>query len=436
VKFNTLNEWLHWQESLHTSEIELGLTRVREVLEKLLPELFSENGQQHLPFTLITIGGTNGKGSTVAILEAILRASGYKTGSFTSPHFLQYNERIRLNGQSCDDARVCLSFEAINQARGETSLTYFEFSTLAAIYLFVQAKCDVILLEVGLGGRLDATNILDADCSLVTTVDLDHQDWLGNDIESIAYEKAGIYRSQKAAIFGDLHLPESLKKHAEKISARLIHLGRDYQYTEHAGSWEWHSDILNCHFNQLAKPQLAGTLQLKNAANALMALSCLNQQLPRVNSKTINQGLQNSFLTGRYQKVNTKPDVLLDVAHNPQAAKNLAEYLAATPCQGKTHAIFAMLADKDIERVVQALNEQVHTWQLFELNVPRSLSMEKMKNIVSGYTKTNQLTCYNDFSLAYQSIVENMSSLEKQQDRIIVFGSFFTVSSALRYFSC
>lgn len=438
MKFKTLNEWLDWQESLHSSEIDLGLSRVSQVLECLLPELFelvpgSGKSQQKLPFTLITVGGTNGKGSTIALLESILLASGYQVGCYTSPHFLRYNERIRINGDNSDDTGICEAFEAIDKARGEISLTYFEFSTLAAIYLFVQQKCQVVILEVGLGGRLDAVNILDADCSLVTTVDLDHQDWLGDDIESIAYEKAGIYRGVRPAIYGDYQVPESLRKHALEISAELSILGSEYDFSLSDEHWLWKGP--DNHYNNLPKPGLVGNLQLKNAANALMVLDCLKNQLSDVNLESITIGLQNSQLTGRYQKIADNPELLVDVAHNPQAAKKLVEYLADNPCVGKTHAIFAILADKDISGVVEPLTKQIQSWHLFELNMPRSLSAEKTANIVATFSDRSQVACYNDFSLAYQSIVENMSSLQQQQDRIIVFGSFFTVACALRHFS-
>jgi len=439
LKFRNLQDWLSWQETLHPTEIELGLERVQQVLKRLLKqefaELFAKEEIAQLPFTLITVGGTNGKGSTIAFLEAIALAAGYKTGCYTSPHFLHYNERIRLNDNNIDDDSLCQAFDAINTARGEISISYFEFSTLAAIYYFIQQRCEVVILEVGLGGRLDAVNILDADCSLVTTVDLDHQEWLGEDIETIAFEKAGIYRSRRPAIYGDVHLPISLDDYSEKISARLLHFEEHYQFQERDDDWDWHSEELDCHYTQLPKPNLPGSLQLKNASNAIIALSCLTQQLPRINKQSIINGLKNCRLTGRYQSISTHPEVILDVAHNPQAAARLAEYLAENSCTGKTHVIFSILADKDIARVVAALSPQIDSWHIFELDVARSMAAEKIANIVSSYSNRSSLACYNSFSLAYQSIIENMGKLEKRQDRIIVFGSFFTVACALSHFS-
>lgn len=446
LKFNTLQEWLDWQESLHHQEIDLGLTRVTKVLKKLFPEFWTTDNndnssknsfQQNLPFTLITVGGTNGKGSSVAILESILIASGYRVGSYTTPHFISYNERIRINADCIEDQALCQAFEAIEQVRGEISLTTFEFATLAALYLFQQQYCEVVILEVGLGGRLDSVNILDADCSLVTTVALDHQDWLGDDLESIGFEKAGIYRSQHPAIYGDFECPQSLKNHCKQIDAQLIQMGRDYSYqkcedSENGKVWELLLGTQSLGY--FPQPNLIGDLQIKNAANSLMVLNCLNTQLTRVSPESIAKGLQQCQLTGRYQQLASQPQVIVDVAHNPQAAEMLAQYLSSQPCEGKTHAIFAILSDKDIPQVIASVAPFIDDWHLIDLNVARSIGAEKIANIVSAYANTQPPTCYNDFFSAYQSIIDKMTPSGKQQDRIIVFGSFFTVTCALAHF--
>jgi dihydrofolate synthase / folylpolyglutamate synthase len=444
-----LNQWLVWLESLHPTEIELGLDRIKQVAVQLLPDVFLSDGRQSLPFTLITVGGTNGKGSTIAFIQSILQYSGYKTGVYTSPHLIRYNERIQINAQAITDNDLCSVFEKIEAVRGDISLTYFEYGTLAAIYHFYQSQCDVIVLEVGLGGRLDAVNILDADCSLITTVDLDHQDWLGDDIESIAREKAGIYRKNQIAIYGDTPVPDSIINYVNQLGVKLLRYDKDFSYKISSDHWtiitSKNTSITNV--GELKFPRLAGEIQLQNASNAILALLSLHQ-LSQISLKTINQGIQNAFILGRYQYLATKPDVIIDVAHNPQAALMLNRFLSGTPFsaekfQGQTHAIFSILEDKDISGVIDQLAQSIDSWHIIPVDSPRAMNPEDIKNILRRDIKHKPITCYNDFSSAYKTLMEQINSMNQKgsglsensgKNRIIVFGSFFTVTQALEYF--
>ena len=291
-RFQTLAGWLNWQEGLHPKKIDLGLERVADVASRL--------GTLQLEQTVITVAGTNGKGSSVAFLESILSAAGYRVGTYTSPHLFRYNERIRINSHEVDDAALCEAFAAVDEARGTSTLSYFEFGTLAALQLFSQAPLDIVVLEVGLGGRLDAVNIIDATVALVTSVGIDHCAWLGTDRESIGREKAGIFRATRPAICSDPAPPASVEKHAQKIGADWYCLGQAYDYTEEPGGWTWRGagralEALPC-------PSLPGKHQLNNAAGVLMALELLSGQHP-VTRAAIEQGLQSVSLPGRCQVV-------------------------------------------------------------------------------------------------------------------------------------
>jgi len=442
-----LAQWLQWLESLHPTEIDLGLERLEQVARRLLPELFLPNNSQSLPFKVITIGGTNGKGSTIAFLQSILIASGYKTGTYTSPHFIHYNERIQIDAKPITDDDLCYVFEQIELVRGDISLTYFEYGTLAAIYHFYCSKCDVVLLEVGLGGRLDAVNLLDADCSLVTTVDLDHQDWLGDNIEAIAYEKAGIFRNNKIAIYGDNNAPVSLVKYAREIGAKLWMIEEDYSYKTKSKHWEIlperglvEGDNL-IELDLLKFPQLLGDIQFKNACNAIMSLFSLQTLLNQITLQTINQGIQNAFVKGRYQSLITRQEnnveLMVDVAHNPQAARLLKQFLSNKNYNGKTHAIFSILEDKDVSSVIAELKLCFDSWNLIPLDSARAMNTSETKNILKRHIKNIPITCYNDFSSAYEKLMEQINSHPSdniKNNRIIVFGSFFTVAKAMEYF--
>jgi dihydrofolate synthase/folylpolyglutamate synthase len=290
ARFESLAAWLNWQEQLHPRPIDLGLERVAKVYHQL------NQGRRKIP--TITVAGTNGKGSCIAYLEAIYLAQGYRVGAFTSPHILRYNERIRINGQPVDDDTICQSFERIDDLRGETSLSYFEFGTLAGLDIFAEADLDIQLLEVGLGGRLDAVNIIDADVSLVTTIAIDHVEWLGHTLEAIAKEKAGIFRSGKPAIVGDQITQTGLIQVAEEKNANLLQLGKAYLYTKHSEHWEWRNET--SHLSHLPLPILKGEHQFRNAAAVLMAVSELQSVLP-ICLQSIAQGLQNAQLKGRFQ---------------------------------------------------------------------------------------------------------------------------------------
>jgi dihydrofolate synthase / folylpolyglutamate synthase len=420
MRFNSLQKWLAWQETLNPKEIDLGLDRVEQVLEKL-----KLSPQFICP--VITVAGTNGKGSTVAFLESILKAANYSVGCYTSPHLFSYNERIRLDGENVDDEILCNAFDVIDQARGDIPLTYFEFGTLAALVVFAKSKVDVTVLEVGLGGRLDAVNVIDADVAVVTSIDIDHTDWLGEDIETIATEKAGVFRADKPAIYGSLKMPRSISTVASDKGAKLLAAGKDYLYQGVGGNC-WQLITNNQRFSDLPVPVLKGAHQLQNAAAAIMALQQLNSQLS-INEKSIHQGLHNVSLQGRYQLVAQSPQVIVDVAHNAQAAKVLAELLADDHIEGRTYALIAMLADKAVSEVVENMTSQVDEWFSAGLDVARGLDADLMAKAVNENRTDAKLTSCKDVVSACQSALQKMS----KKDRLIVFGSFYTVTQASEY---
>ncbi len=435
MRFNTLEDWLNWQETLHPTEIELGLARVGSVLTRLRLD------QPH--FTLITVAGTNGKGSSVAMLEAILLAAGYRVGSYTSPHLLRYNERIKLGGKPVDDEMLCASFARIDETRADISLSYFEFGTLAAIDILHRAELDIAILEVGLGGRLDAVNVLDADVALITAIDIDHVDWLGADRETIAREKAGILRAGRVAVCADPEPPASLLAVAEALGTPLSLLGKDFERSieRERDRWCWQGGS-EC-FDNLPLPALPGDFQLNNAAGVLAVLSALRTDFP-VDAEAIAQGLQSVQLPGRYQRLPRSqgaPEQVLDVAHNAQSAQALADNLARQACPGRTLAVLGMLADKDISAVLAALAPQVDDWYLAPLPVPRSATVGQLRAALVGVSahvstqvSANDATIpvaaiktFDDVAAAYQAALAASST----QDRIVVTGSFYTVAAVL-----
>lgn len=403
--------WLAHIEACHPAEIELGLDRLHQVARRLPIDLSGS--------CRIVIAGTNGKGSTLAMLDAILRQAGYSTGSYTSPHFLRYNERICLSGVPVDDHALCAAFAAIEAARADIPLTYFEYGTLAALLIFSQQQVDVALLEVGLGGRLDAVNMVDADLALVTTVALDHTDWLGPDRETIGREKAGIFRAGKPALCGDPEPPNSLMAHARELGAPLQVQGVDFRYTVGTDGWCWEGD--GCRLADLPLP----ALPLPNAALVLAAL----QHFPRpVSEQAIRDGLLGARLKGRMQPVKLGAvDALLDVAHNPEAAGYLARWLAARPCKGEVHLILGMLADKDIEAVVRTLAPEVDVWHPISLDVPRGADRGRLENALR-LAAVPAAAIQGGDSVA--AAVQDVQSLTPG-DRLLVAGSFFTVAQAL-----
>ncbi len=392
-----------------------------------------------MPYTVITIAGTNGKGSTVALLESILTQAGYKVGTYTSPHLQQYNERIRIKQVPVADQLICDAFSRINNSRNNVSLTYFEFGTLAAIEVFFRQQCDIVILEVGLGGRLDAVNAIEPDIAFVSTVDFDHQDWLGNDLDSIALEKAGIYRNNKPAIYGDEPLISSIAEKVAVEELEFYQFGKDYNYRLREQQWDWLPADSSCFepYYNLPLPALGGQIQLKNSANVLFILQLIRSQWP-VTQAEIKRGLFTATLAGRFQILKTEPLVIADVAHNVQATRVLRKTLQALSVPGKWHIIVGMLKDKDIASVLLELKTVAQSWSIIELDTPRAMPAEAIRTIVQEQLGQDSETyCFVDFKQAYQHYNEYNNKLQTSggyQNNLLVFGSFFTVSEALRFF--
>ena len=420
MRFQTLDEWLSWQESLNPKEIELGLARVGQVLRSL-----GLDTSYRCP--LISVAGTNGKGSVVAYLEAIALAGGRRVCCYTSPHLLHYNERIRINGKEIDDQSLCMAFERVEQARGDVPLTYFEFGTLAAIELFSTAEPDLVVMEIGLGARLDAVNVMDPDVAVITTIAIDHTDWLGSDREAIGQEKAGVMRAHRPAVCGDPNPPQSLLETAANLEANLKRIGRDFRIVRHDGSWS--VAAVDQTIDQLPLPALAGDFQLDNAATAVMAINSLQQDW--LDNDDIRQGLRQVCLPGRFQIIQQKPLVIIDVAHNQQAAAALASQLKSQACNGETHAVIAMLADKSVADVIALLRGEVDYWYTAGLEFEaRGLPASEMAAIVEQLAADVKLTAASTVAdactLAFKAVNEG--------DRMIIFGSFHTVAEAMRFF--
>ncbi len=403
----------------------MGLERVEQVCAdmKLSPG-----------FPVITVGGTNGKGSVCAMLESILTAAGYRVGCYTSPHLVDYNERIRINGRAVDHQSITEAFACIDQSRNKcgTSLTYFEFGTLAAMYLFELQQVDVAILEVGLGGRLDAVNVFDPDCAVLTNVALDHMDYLGDTREAIGSEKAGIFRTGKPAICSDVNTPETVRQHAQAIGAQLMQLNEDFGFIADADHWDfWGRKGKR---STLPLPALRGDNQLINASICLAALDVLSDRLP-VSMQSIRQGLINVTLRGRFQVCGMQPMVILDVAHNPAAATVFAANLELAKrgnADGKTFAVFAMLRDKDISGVIAALKDVIDIWLIAPIQLPRGASAhELLLNLYKlGITRENHsIHEFEHPEAAYGYACKQAA----KNDRICVVGSFHTVGAVLQY---
>ena len=431
-----LAEWLDYQQQIHARGIDMGLDRVRAVWQRM--------GASRPAPVVITVGGTNGKGSTVAFLEAMLRAGGMRVGAYTSPHILCYNERVRVDGADADDAALIDAFERVEAARGGTTLTYFEFGTLAALDVFARAGLDVALLEVGLGGRLDAVNIIDADCAVVVTVDLDHMEYLGRDRESIGREKAGIFRAGRPAIVGETNPPQSLLDHARDIGARVEVLGRDFGWEPQVDALRWwHRDPGQSRYvareeefgtRILLTGELAleGAFQYHNAATAIAALRALGDRVRwRVGALEEPRYATTAapFLAGRLQHLASNPDLVVDVGHNPQAARELARWLDRHPVQGVTRAVFGALADKDVEGVVAALGARIGRWYLagLEGESPRGETVARLAVRVRAALPGVTCTEYPDIPAALAAARAEAST----DDRIIAFGSFHVVGPVL-----
>ena len=420
TKRTTLAEWLAYQEALHPNAIDMGLDRLSRVLHELNWKPFG--------CPVITIGGTNGKGSCVALAECILTSAGYRVGAFTSPHLVRYNERIRIAGREVSDDELLWAFERIEAARKDISITFFEFNTLAALLIFEREHLDAVVLEVGLGGRLDAVNVVDADAAIISSVALDHCAWLGNDVESIGRWKAGIYRPNRPAIFGSKSMPRSVSEEAQRIGAQLLRLGAEFDYSTAGKRWEYRFDVT---LSDLPLPALPGAIQLENAASVLTALRCLSERLP-ISRASIESGLQRMRLRGRFQVITAKPALvcewILDVAHNPAAAATLAQNLRARSPKGRTMAVCGMFADKDVGGVIAAVKPCIDTWIVATVGGARSLSGDQLADKIIGFGGTVAKVATD-----VKSACDFARSIASVSDRVVVFGSFHTVGPALEW---
>ena len=375
---------------------------------------------------VISISGTNGKGSSAAMLDAILRQSGYKVGAYTSPHLTRYNERICIDGKQVTDEQLCHSFNRIDQARGDISLTYFEFGTLTALDLFQSSELDVVILEVGLGGRLDAVNIIDADIALIVTIDLDHEKWLGYTRESIGREKAGIFRRQRPAVCSDTCVPASIAVCAQETGALLYQAGQAFTYTIDDDTWSW--KCADKVFAGLPKPGMNNNRQVENAAGVLMVLQTLADEF-LVNQKTIRACLRDFRLDGRFQVIPGDIPCILDVAHNRQAVSALVENVKKIPCVGATHIVIGMLKDKNHAAVFEKLAEIAARWYVVELPADRAASLGELTGVLGKYENSEKIK-------QFQTVCEALEEAEACAyigDRIIVTGSFVTVGAAIEH---
>jgi dihydrofolate synthase/folylpolyglutamate synthase len=416
--FDTLAGWLAWQENSHPLTIDLGLERVAKV--------FSALKIHQQPIT-ITVGGTNGKGSCIAYLESIFRKQGYRVGAYTSPHILRYNERIKVNGKPVEDKLICAAFEAIEGVRKDVSLSYFEFGTLAALKIFSESNLDIQLLEVGLGGRLDAVNIVEPDITIISSIGIDHIAWLGETRELIGYEKAGIFRKDRPAIVGDPLPPYTLMQTANEIGAPFFTINKDFGYRKLKTDWSWFSDH-ECIAN-LPEPALKGEHQFRNASSVIMAIRQLKDQLP-VSVEAIREGIKTVNLPGRFQHIDGTIPVLLDVGHNPEAVRTLVEYLTQHFPDRRIHAIFSMMKDKDIVSVLKIMRPVIHHWFFAPLTNLRAASENLMRTVFSQVAIDNVSFGYDCFTDAYTSAKQRA----EKGDLILVFGSFFLVSEYLAAF--
>ncbi|MGB4812797.1 MAG: bifunctional tetrahydrofolate synthase/dihydrofolate synthase [Methylophilaceae bacterium] len=426
-----LPAWLNYIESLHPQNIAMGLDRVKRMIERM---------QLTPSFTIVTVAGTNGKGSTCAMLTQIYQQAGYRTGTYSSPHLLRYNERVRLNGKEASDNDLCEAFAAVDNARHQgdvIALTYFEVGTLAAMWYFMQAKLDIAILEVGLGGRLDAVNAFEPHCAIVTSVDLDHQEYLGNTREEIGFEKAGVYRANKPAICGEINPPLSLVAHAKNIQAQFQCLMRDFTY--HDLSTQWQYCTLGKVVYTLSKPALQGDYQLSNAACAIAAVetlqSCLPVKINAIEQAMLQVNLAGRFQTIQYQAAQHQLKVIFDVAHNPHASTALAGNLKShRQPNAKTYAVFAMLADKDMNGVVSAVKEEIDVWYIASIDHARGANATDLAVNMAKLCPKAVVYSFNNAVQAFRQACIDIEACKdaNENDKIIVFGSFFTVSAVMQ----
>ena len=423
--FDNLDDWLKHLETAHPVGIDMGLERITRVKEAL---------QLNFQAVVFTVGGTNGKGSTCALLESVLLAASYKVGCHTSPHLLSFNERARVNGENVSDELLLEHFKAVELARASLpnppTLTYFEFTTLAIMHLFATADLDAVILEVGLGGRLDAVNMIDTDCAIVTSIDLDHMEYLGDTREKIAFEKAGIFRSDKPAICADPVPPQSLIDHAASIGADLWLLGKDYNFQGDKQQWGWAGR--GKRFSGLGYPALRGANQLLNASAVIAALIAVRDKLP-VGAQEIRNGMAWVELPGRFQVLPGQPTIILDVAHNPHASAALAQNLENMAYHPYTIAVFGAMADKDIDGVLKPMMDKIDFWYFCDLPTARAASAEslatRLRSLGFKEGADSGIEVFSSPALAYESALKKAG----EGDRISVFGSFYTVAGVLAY---
>ena len=431
MRFLTLNGWLAWLETLHPSEIDLGLERLGRAAKQARLD--------QVDATIISIAGTNGKGSCVAMLEAIYLEAGYTVGAYTSPHLLEYNERIRINGVPASDIEICEAFDHIDSNRGNISLTYFEFATLAAVEIFIKQNCDIVLLEVGLGGRLDAVNLYDADIALISSIGIDHTQWLGNDRNSIGREKAGIARQNKILLCGDQTPPDSIAQVVAEKGARLKTIGSDFNYQiQTDGSWHWSNESSQL---VLPKPVLAGEHQYRNTATVLQAVHEL-QTIRPTSTENITNGLNQVKLSARLELIKSTNNLLFDVAHNADASRQLAIFLrnyknGKNNTGSKIYAVFSVLADKNIQELLTPLAPIIDGWLLAPINSPRSVSQKDLFDQVCHALNTanqgedGQHASVKDFETVTLAWAHAQQSAEAG-DMIVIFGSFITVAEVIK----
>ena len=415
MKNFTLEEWIDWQCKLHPTNMDFNLSRVIEVAKQLKID--------QPPPKVITLAGTNGKGSTVSILESILYESDYKVGSYTSPHLLNFNERIKIDKVPVNTNSICDAFESIEETRGNITLTYFEFSTLAALIIFSKSNLDVIILEVGLGGRLDAVNIINPDISIITNIGLDHTDILGDDIEQIAYEKAGVMRKNKSTVIGYKNVHNSILAEGENINSKISKIDEHYHAeVRDDDSWVFKNSDgikINCE-----NPGIKGDIQIKNAAVAIQAIHlCDGLEL---NEKKVLIGLKNAKIIGRFQIFETKPTVILDVAHNPQSIDILKDNLKKYFPNKKFHAVFGVLKDKDVDEILIKLKGVFDSWHISESTNERALRITELKD--KKFFTLEKPSIYGNINKAFDGAIEN---IKKEDEIIVVFGSSYTVAPIL-----
>ena len=416
----TLADWLARAERLHPKEVDMTLERTRRVKDRL--------GLQ-ITTPIIAVAGTNGKGSTCAMLEAIALQAGYRVGLYSKPHLVHFEERCRINGQMVNGDALLPHFLAVEQARGDIGLTYFEFTLLAIARLLAETPLDLVILEVGMGGRLDAVNAFDADCAVITSIDIDHAEFLGNDRETIAIEKAGIMRAGKPVIVSDPVPPQSLSDEAARVGADLWRLGRDFSFAGDKQQWNWSGRTRR--FNALAYPALRGANQLLNAAGVLAAFETLRMQLP-ITAQAVRQGFATVELPGRFQIVAGQPTLVLDVAHNPHAVAALAQNLDQMGFFPRTHAVFGVMGDKDVAAILSRMAPLVDNWHFSDLPVPRAARAESLRAVHASLELkgpgTVGIACHASPALALDSAL----AAADPADRIVVFGSFHTVGGVMK----